>query len=120
MGRGKGAERCGEERPKVTRGQTTQLLGGCVEEFGLYYKSNGKPQTGLKQRNVTIYCVLKRSLQLHSREGLKKTLLGGQMGVGDGTGGNRWGGLDQGGTTVVNGNRQNMWIQERMRCRDQQ
>lgn len=70
----------GEERPKVTRGQTAQLLGGCVEELGLYYKSNGKPQTVLKQRNVTIYCVLKRSLQLRSGEGLNKTLLGDQMG----------------------------------------
>ena len=53
------------------------MPGGWVEEFGLYYKSNGKQQAGLKPRNLTIYCVFKRS-QLQSG-GLKKILLGDQI-----------------------------------------
>ena len=62
------------------RGQTMQSLVGCLEEFGLYYNSSGKPQANLKQRNAMIYCVFKRSSLLHSGEGLKR-LLGDQRGV---------------------------------------
>lgn len=46
---------------------------GCAKEFGLHYKSNGKPQAGLKQRNAT-YCVLERSPQLHGADVWKKML----------------------------------------------
>lgn len=57
-----------------------QSLVGHVEEFGLYYKSNGKPQADLKQRNAMIYFVLKRSPQRQTGEGLKM-LLGDQVRV---------------------------------------
>lgn len=51
-----------------------QSLVGCAGEFGLYYKSSGKLQAGLKQRNAMIYCVFKRSPLLHNEEGLKRLL----------------------------------------------
>ena len=65
-------------KAKVHWGPGRTAPGGWVEEFGLYYKSNGKSQVGWKPRNVTIYCVFKRS-QLQSGEGLKKMLLGDQI-----------------------------------------
>jgi hypothetical protein len=34
----------GDTGSEGTRGQATQRLVGHMEEFGLYYKSNGKPQ----------------------------------------------------------------------------
>lgn len=42
--RRRGGSTVGDIGREVTRGQSVHSLAGHVEEFGLYYKSNGKPQ----------------------------------------------------------------------------